>query len=158
MLLSKDKIGFIVSNVFLFSDKGQKLRKKMINDGRLARIINFEEYPIFKGVGITTCITLFEKDKKDFKAISVKGRDYTLEKLIEYIEDEKNAYNVDLKEGEVFALVDSEEAKLNAKLDGKHKKLGELFKIGKGMETVTDDVFCLMNILVNFRRSLSRKE
>ena len=141
MELSKNRIGFIVSNAFLFSDKAKALRKKIFKDGRLAKIVNFEEYPIFKGVGITTCITFFEKDKKDFKAISVKGKNYTVEELIEYITDENNAYDVELKEGKVFALVNSEIAKLNDKIDGKHKKLGELFKIGKGMETATNKVF-----------------
>ena len=157
MSLSKNRIGFIVSNAFLFSDKAQKLRKKMLNDGRLSKIVNFEEYPIFKGVGITTCITLFEKDKKGFKAISVKGKNYSVEEVVEYIRDENNAYDVELKEGKVFALVSSEISKLNAKIDGKHKKLGELFKIGKGMETATNKVFCFSEYPRAFPKEFIKK-
>jgi len=157
MELSKDRIGFIVSNAFLFSDKAQKLRKNILNDGRLAKIINFEEYSIFKGIGITTCITLFEKNKRDFKAISVKGKNYTTEELIEYITDENNAYNVELKNADVFALVNPEIAKLNAKLDGKHKKLGELFKIGEGMQTATNEVFCFSEYPSQFPNEFIKK-
>lgn len=144
--LSKNMIGFITSNAFLFSDKAQKLRNKMLKDNRLERIVNFEELMIFKDAGITTCISLFRENHKPFSAITLKGKDYTESEVYSYIANENNSYAVNLKANDVFALVNSNIETLNKKIDGNHKKLNELFKIGKGMETASNGVFCFHSL------------
>ena len=141
MKLSKDGIGFIVSNAFLFSDKARKLRNKIVADNRLSRIINFEVFPVFKGVGITTCITLFDKDKKDFYAISLKGKDYDEAEVTDYICDKSNEYKLNIRADDVFALVDERIEKINKKIDGNYPQLKDICLVGKGMETAADGVF-----------------
>ena len=142
MDLSRNIICFITSNAYLFSDKAKKLRNKMIDDGRLSKIINFEEFMIFNSASITTCITVFAKNQKGFSAVNVKGKTQIIDDVINFIKDSKNAYKVDLKKDSVFALTDSKISALNAKIDGNNTQLRDLFKIGKGMETAANDVFC----------------
>ncbi|MGI5107293.1 N-6 DNA methylase [Treponema socranskii] len=141
MKLSKDSIGFIVSNAFLFSDKARKLRNKILADNRLNRIINFEVFPVFKGVGITTCITLFDKNKKDFYAVSLKGKDYSEPEVTDYIRNKNNEYKVNIRADNVFALVDERIEKINKKIDGTYPQLKDICLVGKGMETAADEVF-----------------
>ena len=138
--ISKDSIGFIISNAFLFSDKAQKLRAKILSDGRLRHIINFEEFMVFNA-GITTCISLFDRSKKSFTAKVLKGKNHSENDVTEYINNEKNSFSVKLKDGEPFALVDSKIDALNIKIDGNHKILSEICVLGKGMETAADSVF-----------------
>ena len=138
--LSKDSIGFIISNAFLFSDKAQKLREKILKDGRLRTIVNFEEFMVFNA-GITTCITIFNKGNEPFYATVLKGKDHSENDVIEYINNENNKFPVTLKQNNVFALIDDAIDKINSKIDGNHKKLSEICVVGKGMETAADSIF-----------------
>ena len=157
MKISKGVICFITSNAYLFSDKAQRLRKKMIEDGRMRKIVNFEEFMIFGKASITTCITLFSDEKEDFSAINLKGKDYSVKEVMEYIRNPSNAYKVKLSADSVFALVDSKIDDLNAKIDGKHKPLRELFKIGKGMETAANKVFCFSEYPSQFPKEFVKR-
>lgn len=140
--LSNDVICFITSNAYLFSDKAKKLRNKMLESGRLKSIVNFEEYMVFNSASITTCITTFTKTNGNISAVNLKGKNHSKKEIIDYIEDKTNSFSVNFKKDSVFALVDSSIANLNEKIDGNYKQLRDLFKIGKGMETAANGVFC----------------
>ena len=140
--LSNDVICFITSNAYLFSDKAKKLRNKILESGRLQSIVNFEEYMVFNSASITTCITSLTKTNDTIYAVNLKGKEHSKKEVIDYIEDINNSFSVDFKKDSVFALVDSTIAKLNEKIDGRHNQLRDLFKIGKGMETAANGVFC----------------
>ena len=157
MDLSRNIICFITSNAYLFSDKAKKLRNKMIDDGRLSKIINFEEFMIFNSASITTCITIFAKNQKRFSAVNVKGKTQIIDDVINFIKDSKNAYKVDLKKDSVFALTDPKISALNAKIDGNNTQLRDLFKIGKGMETAANDVFCFSYYPKQFPKEYIRR-
>jgi len=141
MQLSKDSMGFILSNAFLFSDKAQKLRNEIINDGRLSKIVNFEQYLVFKNASITSGIFVFNKEKLNTKSCVLKEKSYSIENITEYINNDDNFFNVSLCKNSVFALVNDKIESLNRKIDGKHKILQDIFLVGKGMETAADDVF-----------------
>lgn len=140
--ISKNKIGFIISNAFLFSDKAQKLRAKILKSKRFSHIVNFEKQKIFADAGITTCMVFFENNPKPFKAMNLKDDKLSEIEISNFIENKNNFFNVALKENSVFALVNDNIAKINKKIDGNHKPLREILKIGKGMETAANEVFC----------------
>lgn len=139
--LSKGEIGFIVSNAFLFSDKAQKLRNKILEDGRLSKIVNFEQYMVFADASISSCITIFNKNHHERKAIVLKEKQYSINEVVEYISDENKAFSVNLKKDNVFALVDDRIASLNTKIDNNYPQLLDVCFLGKGMETAADNVF-----------------
>ncbi|MDM8542453.1 N-6 DNA methylase [Desulfococcaceae bacterium HSG9] len=141
--LSKNEIGFIISNAFLFSAKAQKLRNKIIMDGRLHKIVNFEKYLVFADASITSCITLFSKHNrdKDIKSIVLKNKNYSTKEIIDYIYNQQNLFNINLYKNSVFALVDKNIGNLNKAIDCQHRKLNEICHLGKGMETAANNVF-----------------
>jgi len=141
MRISKGNIGFILSNAFLFSDKAQRLRNKIVDDGRLAKIVNFEQFKVFVGANITTGIFIFYDEHSGIQSAMLKDKTYTVEEVRKYIKDKANYFNVKIKKDAVFALVDSSTVKINKKIDGNHPLLRNIYFVGKGMETATNDVF-----------------
>jgi len=141
MRISKGNIGFILSNAFLFSDKAQRLRNEIVNDGRLAQIVNFEQFQVFVGANITTGIFIFHYKHSGVQSAVLKNKTYNVEEVRKYINDKANYFNVKIKKDAVFALVDSNTVKINKKIDGDHPLLQNICLVGKGMETATNDVF-----------------
>lgn len=158
MKISKDQIGYIVSNAFLFSDKAQKLRNRIIADNRLHTIVNFEKYMIFKDASITSCILLFDKAKKNTKAFLLKDKNYTAEFISNYIDSDKNSFEISLESDQVFALIDDKISKLNQKIDGVHRQLQDVVLIGKGMETACNSVFSFSEIPQQFPKEFIKKQ
>jgi hypothetical protein len=143
MQLSKDKIAYILSNAFLFSDKAQKLRNAILKDGRLAKIVNFEQFLVFKDASITSGIFIFAKEHGGIQAAVLKEKSYTVDSIVDYMKTPANYFNVSFSQNSVFALIDDSIDQLNKKIDGAHKKLSDLLVVGRGMETGRNDVFVL---------------
>jgi hypothetical protein len=139
--ISKGEIGFIVSNAFLFSDKAKKIRNKILEDGRLSKIVNFEQYMVFEDASITSCITIFNKRHDGRKAIVLRKKQYVTSEIINYISAENNAFAVDFEKDNVFALVDDKIAVINKRIGGNNPLLQNVCFLGKGMETAADNVF-----------------
>lgn len=157
MNLSENVICYITSNAYPFSDKARKLRNNMLDDGRLDKIVNFEKFMIFNSASITTCITFFKKNTYTIKAVNLTEDNLTLSNVVKYIQDPKNEYTVKFNKDDVFALVNSEIASLNLKIDGNHKTLSEVCIIGKGMETSADNIFLFSEFPANFPESFIKK-
>ncbi len=145
--LSKNFVGFIISNAFLFSDKGKNLRNFIIDECPISKIINFEKFKVFDKANITTSIAIFSKNISNNKSniltkfISLKDNAYDEKKLIDIIKDKNNYFKVIFNKNKLFSLIDDEAKRLNEKIDNNHPKLGDLFLVGKGMETAANDVF-----------------
>ena len=141
MQISKGSICFITSNAYLFSDKAQKLRNVIIQDGRLKMIVNFEKYQVFADASITSCISVFHKDRSTARAIVLTDKQYESNMVSDYISNLNNSFEIKLEINNVFALVDGTISKINQKIDGDYPILRNLVKIGKGMETAANDVY-----------------
>jgi type I restriction-modification system DNA methylase subunit len=157
MKLSKDNIGFILSNAFLFSDKAQKLRNAILEDNRLAKIVNFEQLLVFKNASITSGIFIFNKIHKDIQVAVIKEKSCTVDYVVDYMNNGANYFNVSFSKKDVFALINKKTAALNKKIDGNHKKLEELFVVGRGMETGKNDVFVFAKNPSQFPKKYIRK-
>lgn len=140
--LCKNNIGFIISNSFLFSAKAVKLRNYILDNAPIDTIVNFENYKVFKA-GISTCILLLNKNKKDTNATAfiLPNEKYTKSKILKIIEDPDKSIKLKLNHNDNFPLIDKNKQMLNNKIDGNYSKLGDLFLIGKGMETAADKVY-----------------
>ena len=157
--LTKTKVGFIIKNAFLFSDKAKKFRNYVLSKGSISEIINFENYYVFDDADVTTAIVQFDKNKKDSKCevLNLKRSDYDPEKISEII-DRKNLFSkLTLKKDSVFALVDEKTDKLNSKIDKAGTPIGELFKIGSGMQTGLNKIFMSNESFNDFPRQFIKK-
>jgi adenine-specific DNA-methyltransferase len=141
MRLSKDNIGFILSNAFLFSDKAQKLRNAILEDGRLAKIVNFEQFLVFKDASITSGIFIFKKEHSTIQTAVLKEKSYPVDYVVDYMNNIGNYFSVSFSKNSVFALINDEIDRINKKIDAKHPLLQDICLVGKGMETAADDIF-----------------
>ena len=149
--ISKGKIGFIISNAFLFSDKAKKLRNSILNDIPLVKIVNFEKFLVFKA-GITTAITFFDKRKKysSTSVLTIPKKELSVTEVIRLINDEELFFSTKFELNNVFALISNDIKRLNEKIDDDHEKIGDICLIGKGMETASDKVFSFKEYPVQF--------
>ncbi len=145
--MTKNKVSFIISNAFMFSDKAQKLRNYMVENTTILKMTNFEKYMVFEDASITSAIIELNKLKTDKRtlAYNFSEKNYIQSDVFDILQNEKNYFEVTLKTDNVFALVDDKINAINERIDGKLKKLDELFKLGKGMETAADSVFLFKN-------------
>ncbi len=157
--LSNRYVCFIVSNAFLFADKGKKLRNFILNNAPISKVVNFEKYMVFPDASITTAIIEFDKLKENTitKVISLRNDDYTETSILELINDDDNYFEVELKQNNVFALVNPKIKKLNIKIDGDHDKLADLFHMGKGMETAADPIYSFKDYPSQFSQEFIKK-
>ena len=155
--ISKNSVGFIVSNAFLFSDKAQKLRNFIIDDNRLNLIVNFEKYQVFEDASITSCMIVFDKNKNDTNAIVLKEKNYSQYEIIEFINNRDNYFQVALNQNSVFALIDNKIATLNAKIDANYRMLQDIVFIGSGMQTAANSVFLFDNYPHQFPKEFVKK-
>jgi adenine-specific DNA-methyltransferase len=157
MGLSKDHIGYILSNAFLFSDKAQKLRNAILEDGRLAKIVNFEQFLVFKDASITSGVFIFRKEHGGIQAAVVKEKSCPVDYVVNYMNSPANYFSVSFSKNTVFALVDDTAERLNRKIDGQHPSLKDICLVGKGMETAANDIFLFKNFPKQFPGKYIRK-
>lgn len=157
--LTKDKVGFIVSNAFLFSDKAKKLRNYIIDTAPIEKIVNFEQYMVFDDASITTAIIFFDKHKTNTKCLAqvFKEKNYEQSTVYSSIEEETNFFDVTLKKESVFALVDSQINQINQKIDNNYAILNGIFKIGSGMQTGANNVFLFESFPSQFPKEYVKK-
>ena len=137
-----NKVGFIISNAFLFADKADKLRNYILENIPLYQVVNFEKFQVFEKAKITTCIILGEKEStKNTKALGLAEENYSINSLIKILNNEDNYFDIKLCENDVFPIKTNEIMVLNQKIDGDYRKLGDILHIGKGMETGRNNIF-----------------
>lgn len=141
--ISKNKVGFIISNAFLFAKKAEKLRNYLLDNTNIKTIVNFEKYMVFKSASITTSIIVLDKTLKTKKtnAIGLESKYYSEKDLLNIINDKNNYFKIKLEKNDVFPIKTNEIRKLNKKIDYNKPKLKELFHIGKGMETGRNTIY-----------------
>ena len=136
-------LGFIVSNAFLFSDKAKKLRNHILDTCSVLEIVNFEQYMVFQDAGITTCIIILQKNghTPTTRALTFKNKELTEGHISETMKDASKHFDVAFTKDAPFALIDRQIAALNERIDGGHKKLGQIVRLGQGMITAADEIF-----------------
>ena len=141
--ISKNKVGFIISNAFLFAKKAEKLRKYLLANTNIKTIVNFEKYMVFKSASITTSIIVLDKTLKTKKtnAIGLENKYYSEKELLNIINDKNNYFKIKLEKNDVFPIKTNEIMKLNKKIDYNKPKLKELFHIGQGMATGRNNIY-----------------
>jgi type I restriction-modification system DNA methylase subunit len=157
--MTKNKVGFIISNAFMFSDKAKKLRNYILENTTVSKITNFEQYMVFEDASITSAIIELDKIKtnKRTKAYNFIEKNYNQSDVYDMLSNKANYFEVNLKKDNVFALVDDKINTLNEKIDSSYSKLNTIFKIGKGMETAANNVFQFKEYPTKFPKEFIKK-
>jgi len=145
--ISKREVAFIVSRAFLEAYKADKLRGWLASHTDICEIIDFRNYYVFKGVGITTSIVRLSTARPAgdariyrLRANYANGTDplAELEKRdsFEFISVAQSQFG---SAPWTFASADVEA--LNRKIDSKGDPLRRVLQVGQGMQTRRNDVF-----------------
>ena len=156
--LSKQSVGFIISNAFLYSAKAVYLRNYILDNAPIRSIINFENFKVFQA-GISTCIIQLDKQQKDNVAnVRVFPKsDYDINKLEELLHDESQIMTISFEKDMPFSLVSKEISNINSKIDNDFPKLGDLFLVGSGMQTGANKIFIFKEFPKEFPPNFIRK-
>jgi hypothetical protein len=153
VLLSKNRVGFIISRAFLESYKADKLRGFLSKRCCVDTLVDFQNYFIFKGVGITTAIlslTVGEKGKP--ATVYQLIADEFSENMQESLLDSKTFRQIEISPDKLgvdsWTFVESGVEKILEKIDQHGQPIGDILTIGKGMETGRNGVFGKLELSV----------
>ena len=140
-------MGFIVSRAFLEAFKADKLRGFLASQCAVTKIVDFQNFYVFDGVGITTCLLLLEKKPSGktldvYKLLQRALPAPTIHKTLsnQEIFEHHNVSRTSLSAA-AWAFAAPDHAALNKKLDSAGQLLGKILHIGQGMQTGCNDVF-----------------
>ncbi|MCG2661083.1 MAG: BREX-1 system adenine-specific DNA-methyltransferase PglX, partial [Kiritimatiellae bacterium] len=145
--LSKGYICFIVSRAFLEAYKADKLRTYLLLQSSIQEVIDFRNFHVFYGVGITTCIITLRRNSKPgiiqaYKLLIdvLPSGDLQIlrsnPQIFEQIEISQNSLC-----SSAWVMVSSTVSGLNEKIDRMGDPLNKILIIGQGMQTGQNDVF-----------------
>jgi very-short-patch-repair endonuclease/type I restriction-modification system DNA methylase subunit len=91
------------------------------------------------------------------KAYNFTEKEYDKEFILTTLRNKTNFFEAELERDKPFALINNKTNLLNKKIDSNYPKLGDLFKIGKGMETAANEVFVFNEYPNQFPSEFIRK-
>ncbi len=153
--LSRGRVSMIVSRAFLEAFKADKLRSVLSRTASVEQLIDFQNYRVFPGVGITTCILCFSLPKSRGKLHSFRLLGALPEPTLfaQRLNDPSCFEHVIADRASLTATSWSFRspavAQLNAKIDAKKTSVGNILVIGQGMQTGCNEVFTVGRELVD---------
>jgi len=148
--LSRGYVSFIVSRAFLEAYKAykaDKLRKYLLTRTAICEIVDFQNFYVFDGVGITTCIITLQPGAvsnvvQSWKLLPARLPSLDLSK---HLPIASVFESVKVKQSSLatspWAFVSPEISRLNSKIDHTGIPLVDVLTIGQGMQTGANDVF-----------------
>lgn len=132
-LKKEGKIAFITSNSFFKNISAFELRKYLIKNKMVEKILDFESNKVFPGISIYTAIIILSFDNKNSFEYSRCYCDK--ENQIKKIEIINNKYE-NFKSGKKWIFLNKSEVEFN-----EEKKIKVKFNISNGLATLSDFVF-----------------
>ncbi len=152
-VLSKNYVSFIISRAFLEAYKADRLRTWLLSNTVIQEIVDFQNYYIFKGVGITTSIIKLCKDKPPpyFDVYKLKNENQVDEEIsYDLVNIKSNFEHYKVKQSDLsgasWTFVNQTDKDIIKKIDSLGVSIGDILLIGQGMQTGRNDVFGKRNI------------
>ena len=145
--ICKGEIGFIVSRSFLEADKAQKLRGWLASNAKVRQITDFREATVFPKIGINTAIIGLTHSEA---VESTVLRKFALKALplgfsVSFLHNESNFSLARIPLNELGSAAwnfgNKDIQTLLKKIDLAGPPVGDILKIGQGMQTGANDVF-----------------
>lgn len=141
--LSKDRIGFIVSRAFLEAYKAAKLRAHISAQSSVEEIVDFRNYYVFKGVGITSAIVVLNKStKKTAEADFFRMQERAPLTIIGSPESfTRTQVKQELFGQGIWSFAEGLVELLFKKIDAAGEPMSSFLHLGQGMQTGANTVF-----------------
>ena len=145
--ITQGSVGFIVSRAFLEAVKAEKTRSYLSANSGIVEIFDFQNFPVFDGVGITTAMVLLSKraQPRQTRVVKVPGSIAPVDRTEKFL-----AYSDKLARFSIartslsstpWRLSDTDISGLFARIDKAGQPLSRLCKLGQGMQTGLNSVF-----------------
>ncbi len=155
-------LSFIISNKFLVSGYGKKLREYLLTNTKILKLIDVSNLDVFKDASTYPIIIICQKSTKinDNHLIEINSKISSeqefLAKKFHRIKIKQNMFKNN--EDYLFEIhIDNEAKNLITKLESNSLLLGELLDIKKGIETGGDKQFVISKDEVNLLDSTKKK-
>lgn len=145
--ICKGEIGFIVSRSFLEADKAQKLRSWLSSHAKIREITDFREATVFPKVGINTAIIGLTHSEavKSTVLRRLAKKNLPLGFSVSYLSDDLNFSSAVVPSSNLrsasWNFGNEGIETLLSRLDQAGTPIGEILKIGQGMQTGANEVF-----------------
>jgi hypothetical protein len=145
--LSRGVVALIVSRAFLEAFKADKLRAFLVRNAAIDQIVDFQNFPVFPGVGISTCVIVFRPrgavgGVKASRLQSDLPRPYD---LLAAVGNPLLFERVTLPQShlgaEPWIFLTQKDRTAVASIDAVGVPLDEVLRLGQGMQTGRNDVF-----------------
>ena len=145
--LSRGFVAFIVSRAFLEAYKANKLRAYLLKQSFVREFVDFRNYYVFSGIGITTGVLTLQKNVQPGKVKSFRmlADELSFSELSLCLQDPQCFEAVDVVQSSLdsspWVFASSGLRILDAKIDKAGQPVGDVLAIGQGMQTGRNDVF-----------------
>jgi Eco57I restriction-modification methylase/TaqI-like C-terminal specificity domain len=144
--LSSNYVSFICSRAFLESYKGDKLRQFINDTCQVQEIVDFQNYLVFKGVGVTTTIVTLKKGREKNNTVSVFKRiDDTGPPAIPLDPKPEQFTQIAFPQSRLTSdpwnFTSTERLNIFDAIDAVGEPLGNILEISQGMQTGLNSVF-----------------
>jgi type I restriction-modification system DNA methylase subunit/predicted type IV restriction endonuclease len=149
--VGRGEIGLIVSRAFLEAYKADKLRAYLAEHTNVREIIDFRNYYVFQGVGITTAIVIFSKTERaqDVRIYQLQADSFKPDELTTRKEQDTVFQSISVAQGNFGAaswtFAESNTEATLRKIDDAGEPLGSVLIVGQGMQTGRNNVFGKLN-------------
>jgi len=145
--LCKGEIGLIVSRSFLEADKAQKLRGWLASEVRVRKIVDMRHSLLFPKVGINTAMVFLTKSNspKSAKFLRHRAKELPIAYTKAYFEKSEEFDSLLVSQQDLgsanWNFGSKDITSVLEKIDDAGRPLGEIFYVGKGMETGANRAF-----------------
>lgn len=148
--LTRRAVCFIVSRAFLEAYKADRLRGFLANTSHISEIIDFQNMPVFPGVGITTAIFRWSPGSRSTsraECFRLLRSECERKSLKQQLSDESLFQHLRIKQNrfdhEPWIFSDDATGRINDHIDRTGERVDSFLPIGQGMQTGANKVFAL---------------
>ncbi len=145
--LCKSRLSFIVSRAFLEAYKADRLRSWLLSHCKVERVIDFQNFYVFPGVGITTAIVALQPGSAPTDVTSSKLRGSLPQPydLASALDSPSLFRTVRVAQTQLsvgpWSFSSASVRAVEEKIDAAGERVDRVLRLGKGMETGRNDVF-----------------
>lgn len=145
--ITQGKLGFIVSRAFLEAVKAEKLRSYLSANSGVIEVFDFQNFPVFDGVGITTAMILLSKRERprQTRVVKVSGTITANDRTEKFLAESEKLPRFTISRTSLsstpWRLSNSDISAVYARIDEAGQQLSRICKIGQGMQTGLNSVF-----------------
>lgn len=145
--ITQGSVGFIVSRAFLEAVKAEKVRYYLSANSGIVEVFDFQNFPVFDGVGITTAMVLLSKRERPTKTRVVKvpntieSVDRTESFLATSEKLRRFAVSRTSLSSTPWRLSNSDISAVYSRIDNAGQPLSRICRLGQGMQTGLNSVF-----------------